>query len=270
MVAKLNWKALRTSMHLWRVDLNVEAKETEEDLREQLPPSEVAKSKSFTSPRARRRYIVTRGTLRILLSSLLDERPRSVPIQTGPNGKPYIGGAEHGVHFNVSHSAETAMICIATCGDVGVDLEAVRDVPAAAALARRHFTPVEASFVEGGGAAGAAARFLFCWTRKEALIKAIGAGLNFDLRGFVVPLASPGGIVPINDEGGAARRWLLLDVPLGDEYVGALALPASVADRGAIPAPVPTQAPGRPMDHCEEIDVPALISSANLDTADRD
>jgi 4'-phosphopantetheinyl transferase len=160
------------------------------------------------------------------------------------------------------------MICIATCGDVGVDLEAVRRVPAAVALARRHFAPVEASFVEAGGASGADGRFLLCWTRKEALVKAIGAGLNLDLNSFVVPLASPGAVVPIDDpEGGATRRWLLLDVPLGDEHVAALALPASVADRGAIPAPGPC---GRPMDHCEEIDVPALISSAILATGDRD
>lgn len=244
-------------MRLWRVDLDVGA-ETEEGLRDQLPPGDIAKSETFASAGARRRYVVTRGTLRTLLSSTLNEPPKSIPIQVGPNGKPYISGEGHGVHFNVSHSADTAMICVATCGDVGVDLESVREVPAAVALARRHFAPVEAGFVEAGGAAGAAGRFLLCWTRKEALVKAIGAGLDFDLRSFVVPLSSPGAVVPIDGpEGGGARRWLLLDVPLGDEHVAALALPASAADRGAIPAPGPAQALcDRPMDHCEEIDVP--------------
>jgi len=258
-------------VHLWRVDLDVDG-ETEEDLRKQLPPADIAKSESFASPRARRRYIVTRGTLRTLLSSQLDERPRSIPIQVGPNGKPYVHGADHEIHFNVSHSADTAMICIATCGAVGVDLESARHVPAAVALARRHFTPVEASFVEAGGTAGAAARFLLCWTRKEALVKAIGAGLNLDLSSFVVPLTSPGAILLIDDpEGGPPRRWLLLDVPLGDRHVAALALPASAANRGALPAPGPAQALcDRPMDHREEIDVPALISSAILGTGGHD
>jgi 4'-phosphopantetheinyl transferase len=256
-------EAHHTSVRLWRVDLDVDAK-AEERLRKQLPPGDLAKSKTFASPGARRRYVVTRGTLRTLLSSPLDERPQSIPIQAGPNGKPYIAGEGHGVHFNVSHSADTAMICIATCGDVGVDLEAVRHVSAAVTLARRHFTPVEARFVEAGGATGASGRFLLCWTRKEALVKAIGAGLNLDLRSFVVPLASPGAIVPIDDpEEGPTRRWLVLDVPLGDGYVAALALPASAADPGTVPAPGRAQARcGRPMDHCEEIDVPALISSA--------
>jgi 4'-phosphopantetheinyl transferase len=271
MRAKPNREAQRTWVRLWRVDLDVDA-ETEEGLREQLPPGDIAKSKAFASPGASRRYVVARGTLRTLLSSPLDERPRSVPIQVGQSGKPYVAGDGHGVHFNVSHSGDTAMICIATCGDVGVDLEAVRHVPAAVALARRHFAPGEASFVEAGGATGAAGRFLLCWTRKEALVKAIGAGLNLDLDSFVVPLTSPGAIVPIDDpEGGPTSRWLLLDVPLGDEYIAALALPASIADRGAIPAPRPAQAPGeQPMDHCEEIDVPPLISGAILGAGDRD
>jgi 4'-phosphopantetheinyl transferase len=261
-MTELILKALHTAVHLWRVDLDVEA-ETEEGFYEQLSPSDLARAKRFASPDARRRYIVTRGTLRMLLSSLLDERPRSIPIQAGPNGKPYIGGTGHGIHFNVSHSAEMAMICIATCGDVGVDLESARDVPTAVALARRHFAPVEASFVEAGGAAGAAARFLLCWTRKEALVKALGAGLNLDLRGFVVPLTSPGAILATDEyEGGPAKRWLLLDVPLGGEYVAALALPALAMDRGAATALGPPQARyDFPMDHCEEIDVPPLISS---------
>lgn len=261
MTAKSNREAHRTSVHLWRVDLDVDA-ETEEGFRKQLPPGDIAKSKTIASPGARRRYVVTRGTLRTLLSSPLDERPQSIPIQAGPNGKPYIPGEGHGVHFNVSHSADTAMICIATCGDVGVDLESVRHVPAAVALARRHFSPVEANFVEGEGAAGVDSRFLLCWSRKEALVKATGAGLNLDLHSFTVPLTSPGAILPVDDfEGGPARHWLLLDVPLGDEYVAALALPASVVDRGAVPAPGPAQAPhDHAMGHCEEIDVAPLIS----------
>jgi 4'-phosphopantetheinyl transferase len=261
MMGKPNRQERHASVRLWRVDLDVDV-ETEEGLRKQLPPGDIAKSKTFASAGARRRYVVARGTLRTLLGSPLDELPQSISIQVGPKGKPYIPGEGHGVHFNVSHSADTAMICIATCGDVGVDLEAVRPVPAAVALARRHFAPVEASFVEAGGATGAAGRFLLCWTRKEALVKAIGAGLNLGLHSFVVPLTSPGAIVPIDDrDGGPTSRWLLVDVPLGDGHVAALALPAPIADPDAISAPVPAPG-GHPMDHCEEIDVAALISNA--------
>lgn len=270
MTASPNREALHTLVHLWRVDLNAEA-EFEKGLYEHLGPDERARAKRLASADARRRYVITRGTLRMLLGPMLGERPRSIPIEAGPNGKPYVSGAGHGVHFNVSHSADAAMICIATCGDVGVDLESVRHVPTAIALARRHFAPVEASFVEAGGAAGADGRFLLCWTRKEALAKATGAGLNLDLRGFVVPLTSPGAVVPVDDpEGGPPRRWLLLDVPLGDEHVAALALPASVVDRGAVTAPGPAQAPpGSQLGHCEAIDVPSLISRAISGDDDR-
>jgi 4'-phosphopantetheinyl transferase len=263
MTAKRQRQVTHASVHLWRVDLNIRA-EAEADFCKRLSPGEIAKAEGFVSPSARQRYIVARGSLRMLLGPFLNEPPQSIPIEVGHSGKPRIVGSGHGIRFNVSHSADLAMICIADCGDVGVDLESVRHVPSALAITRRHFSPTEASFVEEGGSAGTDGRFLLCWTRKEALVKAVGAGLSFDLRSFSVPLTSPGGIVPIDHPGGGpARRWLLLDVPLGGEHVAALALPASVLDHNAVRAPGPARArSGRPPDHCEEIDVLPLVSRA--------
>jgi 4'-phosphopantetheinyl transferase len=192
------------SVRLWRVELDVGG-EAEAGLREQLSPDEVARAERFAKPRDRSRFVVARGTLRALLGSFLDERPGAVPLEEGPSGKPRLADSEHGLHFNVSHSGDLALICIAECGEVGVDLEAVRPVPSAVPIARRYFTPEEASFVEGrrpdgdDGAAGVDRRFLFCWTRKEALAKAVGAGLSLDLRGFAVPLDPEGS--------GPGARW---------------------------------------------------------------
>jgi len=215
-------------VHLWRVELDVGA-EAEAKLREELASDEIARAEGFASARARRRFVVARGTLRVLLGDLLGERPGSVPIEVGPGGKPRLADAGHRLGFNVSHSGDLALICIAEGVEVGVDLEALRPVPGAVEIAQRRFAPAEARFVEEGEAAEVDRRFLTCWTRKEALAKATGAGLSFDLRSFAVPLDKPNGIVSLESPGGEkAQRWSISDVPIGDEHVAALALPASV------------------------------------------
>jgi phosphopantetheine--protein transferase-like protein len=64
-------------------------------------------------------------------------------------------------------------------GELGADIEALsRGVKLSAA--RRFFSPGEAEWIaEGGGEASR--RFLWLWTRKEALAKALGKGLTSEL-----------------------------------------------------------------------------------------
>jgi 4'-phosphopantetheinyl transferase len=227
------------SVRLWRVALDVDAAE-EARHREGLAADELARAEGFSGEAARRRYVAARGALRALLGELLGEPPGSVRIEAGPSGKPRLAGSGRtGIHFNVSHSGDLALICVAD-REVGVDLESVRPVPDAVAIARRRFAPEEASFVEqanagasGGQRSEVDRRFLLCWTRKEALVKALGAGLDFDLRSFTVPLEPAGGVVELGARsGGEPQRWLLTDVPLGDAHVGALAIPAPATDGG--------------------------------------
>jgi len=212
------------SVRLRRVALDVGA-EAETELREGLVADELAQAEGFSSEASRRRYVVARGALRVFLGELLGEPPGSVRIEVGPGGKPRLAGARRpGLHFNVSHSGDLALICIAD-REVGIDLEAVRPIPSALAIARRRFAPAEARFVEEGEAADVDRRFLTCWTRKEALVKAVGTGLDVDLRGFIVPLAEVEGIVSIagsNDR--RTQSWQIVDVPVGDEHLAAVAL----------------------------------------------
>lgn len=260
-------KATRASVQLWRVDLEVRP-EVEAEFHDRLLPREAQRAEGIANASARRRYIVTRGTLRELLGSLLDEDPRSVPIDAGPSGKPHLAGPNRRFQFNVSHSRDLAMIAITDCFDVGVDLESLRHIPSAVALARRHFAPAETNFVERGAPTEADDRFLRCWTRKEALGKAMGTEVGFNLLRLPVPLASTGGIIPV-DHGGEVQHWVLLDVPLGGEYVAAMALPAAVVRHsvGLAPEFARAQSRHRHLDHCEEIDVLPLLSRAAYNNA---
>lgn len=250
-------------MRLWRLELDI-GPEAAAALLAVLPAAEAARAAGFADPEARRRYTVTRGVLRTLLGSLLGERSQSLSIETGPSGKPRLAGTRRRLDFNVSHSGELALICVAAPGPVGVDLERVRPIPSAIAMARRRFAEAEARFVEEGDPAGADRRFLRCWTRKEAMLKAIGTGLDFDLAGFTVPLTEAGGRVSTSGFGSSpVERWLLLDVPLDQEHVAALALSASAAEGGAGLAEELAQfEPADGLEHCEEIDLREPLARA--------
>jgi phosphopantetheinyl transferase len=214
-------------VRLWRVNLDVRP-EVETRLCDLLCHREVQRAEDIQSPSVRRRYVVARGTLRQLLGSLLDRPPRSLAIEPGPAGKPRLVGAGDTLRFSLSHSADMAMIGVSSSDEVGVDLEHLRPIPAAAGIARRLFSRREADFVGDGGPSCAAKRFLLCWTRKEALGKALGSGLSFDLLRLEMPLASGGGAVSVEGfTGGSAEPYHLLDVPLGSEQVASLAMASS-------------------------------------------
>ena len=80
-------------------------------------------------------------------------------IKTGENGKPYIDGFEH---FSISHSGK-AWAVLFDENECGLDIQYVkgRDV---LSLARRWYNPIDADAVG-------------LWTRREALIKAIGSSV---------------------------------------------------------------------------------------------
>jgi 4'-phosphopantetheinyl transferase len=82
--------------------------------------------------------------------------------------------------FNVSHSAGVAAIAVSRCSAVGIDVEVVRSVPDACALAQRFFTPAECRELALKSASALDRAFLTCWTRKEAVLKCTGVGLRFN------------------------------------------------------------------------------------------
>ena len=67
--------------------------------------------------------------------------------------------------------------------------------------------------------------FFHCWTRKEAVLKAVGTGLAFPLDKVVVTLArgEPARVIAYDDDPGAPLQWWLECLAPMPEYIGALA-----------------------------------------------
>ena len=96
-------------------------------------------------------------------------------IKTGENGKPYIDGFEH---FSISHSGK-AWAVLFDENECGLDIQYVKDRDVLS-LARRWYDPIDADAVVSASEAGEAegrSEFFRLWTRREALIKAIGSSV---------------------------------------------------------------------------------------------
>lgn len=144
-----------------------------------LAPAEQARIARFRRAPDQHRSIVARAALRGLLARTLGVPAAAVPLSTAASGQPRVQGAAPW-HVSVSHSEAMAVVVLAQA-PVGVDVEAERIVPDAAAMAQAWFTPAEAAQV-----ASQPADFLALWTAKEAVVKALGTGLTAGLADFSV------------------------------------------------------------------------------------
>ena len=131
-------------------------------------------------------------------------------LDVDERGRPWL----EGVSFSVSHSGSLGLIAIAE-GDrrIGVDVEQVRHDTDVRALAARFFHPEEAEAIGDRRDA-----FFRCWTRKEAVVKALGLGLAHPLGSFVVDFDADGPR-PVRGVEGLVVDGLAID----DGYAAALA-----------------------------------------------
>lgn len=178
-----------------------------------LSDAERRRAARFVSARAARRFIVGRARLRQLLAERLGVLPEGVALVSGPRGKPELAGLEAraGLRFNLSRHDEVAVCVLAYDREVGIDVEAVRPVPDADAFVAHWFAPVEREAYRALAPEERPLGFFNCWTRKEAFVKALGAGLSHPLDSFAVSLApgAPAQLLRVDRPSTDRRAWSL-------------------------------------------------------------
>lgn len=157
-------------LHVWQFPLAVYP-----NYWETLSQSERERASRYAIEKPRQQFIAARGTLRELLAQYLHCEPNEVALSVEPDGKPILANADF--HFNVTHSGERGLIAIAS-RRVGADLEAVRPMPNAAGLVGRFFGPEEREQFAALPDELKLAGFFRGWTCKEALLKAVGTGIQ--------------------------------------------------------------------------------------------
>lgn len=217
-------------LHVWCASLDLPARRLRR-LERRLAPDERNRLRRVRPAGVRRRLAASRGQLREILAPYLGVGPEAVRLETRPTGKPVLAGGRAdgaGLHFNLSHSGDLLLVAVARGLPVGVDLEAVRSVPSAAALARRFFSERERASFETAPEPVRDRLFLTVWTRKEACVKALGDGFWAAARRFEVSATDgePARVLSV-DGGPAAHQWSLFHLAPREGYVGAAAVPGA-------------------------------------------
>jgi 4'-phosphopantetheinyl transferase len=166
-----------SAVRVWIVPVDVPP-DTAARCRDVLDDGERARAAAFLDPRDRQSLTVAHGALRILVARELKTRPAVLSWTSGRYGKPELAPPWSAVQTSLSHSADMIAVAISTDRPVGIDIQYVPPDLDATGLSARFFPPVEAGYVAAGRDAGARAdRFAYLWTRKEAVVKAVGGRL---------------------------------------------------------------------------------------------
>ena len=159
--------------------------ETFDYLRGLLTEEESARAARFIRPADQERAIASRGALRHLLGP-------DVELAKSPEGRPLAVGDGH-PQFNVSHSGCSLLIGFHWGGRIGVDVEHHR--PGDSEFLLSTMTDRERACDAAMQAEDRRQFRYVLWTRKEAALKATGAGLRQDPAQLdVLDDASPSGL----------------------------------------------------------------------------
>jgi 4'-phosphopantetheinyl transferase len=171
-------------IRLFQTDLD---RETIGSLHALLDGDERSRAARLRFERDRSRFIARRGQLRLLLAEHLSCTLSEIVYSHGRFGKPRVECAGD-LDFNLSHSDGLALCVIAKGIEVGCDIERRRSDLASSETAERFFAAEERRTLRSLRGEQWMRGFFNCWTRKEAYVKALGAGLSCPLDSFQVSL----------------------------------------------------------------------------------
>ncbi len=198
-----------------------------------LASDELERARRLVAPVVRRGFVGGRFLLRSVLAALADAESFSLELQAGFHGKPSLVGHERlSASFNLSHSGDLVALALIRARRVGIDIEADRALTDAALLARRILSRSERARFESLPENARGSALLAAWTRKEAVLKAIGTGVSGGLNTVEV-LAD---CVVTADETPAI--WSVRTLPMPTGFFGAIALegdPAPIETWQAVP-----------------------------------
>jgi len=212
-----HWKGC----HLRRIDLKVWAVNLDcasGDL-SLLSTSERVRAGRLKRPQDRERSLEAHCAIRRILALQLGVDPRYLEFDTTAVGKPFLGRPAQQLEFNLSHSGRHGLIAVAKDRSVGVDIEVRRPISDLLGVVLRIATPREAKLLKQLPTSQVHSTLFDLWTRKEAVLKALGQGFLIDPREVEVGIG-PGRSYVIFDE----RIWTVESLAISSSVTAAAAI----------------------------------------------
>lgn len=210
-------------LHVWRFALNREDPDTLASARSILNEEERRRADRLVIEPARHRFTLAHATLRRIVALYLPVSMRELDFQYGPHGKPYLAGKP--ICFNLSHSGAMALVAITKNAEVGIDIEEINRRHAADEIAERFFSEAENLAYRAYQEPERLHAFFRCWSRKEAVIKALGEGLSCPLHSFDVSLdRNHARLLDLRRQDAHAGSWVMFAVDAHPDYTAAAAV----------------------------------------------
>jgi 4'-phosphopantetheinyl transferase len=211
----------RRDVHVWRASLTIMA--GRDHFRASLSADERSRAARFHFSEDSERFTVSRGLLRAILGRYTRVDPAAFVFSYSSTGKPAIEAPAEArlLSFNVSHSADVALIAVGRDRSIGVDVERLREIDALE-IPRRFFSPAEVDELHRVSGAERQRAFFSYWTRREAVLKACGEGLGA-LDRVQQRLVDGHRCAVVDGHDGPDREWAVIDLDPGAGYLGALA-----------------------------------------------
>lgn len=184
-----------------------------------LSPDETMRMNRFVYPEHQHAFLAARSGLRHVLGRITDTAPDELVFSYGPQGKPALA---QGPSFNLSHSKKLACLAVHPTTVLGADIEGFREIEEG--VAERFFSAAEYAALQELSGGAKEAGFFRCWTRKEAVVKALGGGLSIPLDAFDVTLDASGAqLTRLESAYGNASDWALAPFQVGSQMMGCVA-----------------------------------------------
>jgi 4'-phosphopantetheinyl transferase len=191
-----------------------------------LEINERARALQFLKEIDCRRFVISRGKLKQILSSYLNLPPDKISFATELQGKPYVAGEKAGIlKFNLSHSDNYLLVGVVRCAyEIGVDIERWTDSIDYEGVLDLCFSQSERSFWRDLPADQKQAFFYRQWVRKESFVKAVGLGLALDVSQVETTLTGASRFLSLPVDCGLPEDWSLIDLKLPAGISGAITI----------------------------------------------
>ncbi|GAB3803994.1 hypothetical protein GCM10028819_34790 [Spirosoma humi] len=186
-----------------------------------LQPDEINRAERYHRIDDRQRFIYARGLLRVLTGRYTRQAPDQVRFTKDANNKPALLGTT-GWQINVSHSGSWILLAVGKV-KLGVDVEQMQSAFSFDDILPASFSQEEQAYVRAG--ADSRRRFYELWTRKEALVKATGKGMDDSFSR--IPVLNGLHQTESHIIGGHGD-WQVTGFAISADYLGAVAYQATV------------------------------------------
>lgn len=222
--------SLESQVDVWKAEISLQLEDIDW-LYERLSNEERKRSDKYYFIQDRHRYILGHAMLRIILGYYLSVPPEQLAFGSNKFGKPYLSMSyfeNEKVNFNISHAGDIVAIAITRMGEVGIDVERIREFNNSDQFVKRIFAKSEISDFQSLKRSDKNEAFFNCWTRKEAFIKALGTGLSFPLDRFSTTIkpCQKACLLQIDDPSIKVSDWSMIVFKPRHGYAGALVVKA--------------------------------------------